>query len=128
MATHTHITVPREIDHFDKQDLKRCLQDWYDRGSLVLKKNHKLNAPYRKLHKKPWATEKWVRERDFKLFRLMSEVHDEHTLNTLFFNHENKFLIPRSPKLKASCDNFEHLRRGKIFKQKCERLINRMRC
>lgn len=113
-----------DIGHFDKEDLKRCLEDWYDRGS-VLTKDGALSAKYRKLQKKPWATKAWVRARDYKLFSFMNELHDENTLKVLFYNHETKFLIPRSPKLKALCD-FEHLRRGKLFKKKCEDLINNM--
>ena len=39
-----------------KEDLERCLKDWYDRGNNYCLSMRGVKHAYRRMSKKPWAT------------------------------------------------------------------------
>jgi len=96
-----------------KEDLQRCLRDWYDRGNNYCLIRQDIRHTYRRMPKKPWATREWVSVRDVKLYKFMMD-----NLSNLFwegvwgYGHS---LIPCSPKFKCIHDIDETLRAEKFY-------------
>ena len=105
-----------------KEDLERCLRDWYDRGHNYCLLRGGIRHAYRRMPKKPWASKEWVAARDVKLYQFMVDK-----LSNSFW--ENVWgtgsLIPRSPKYKQYSDIDETLRSEDFYKM-CRREIERM--
>ena len=102
-----------------KEDLERCLRDWYDRGHNDCLRRGGNRHAYRRMPKKPWASKEWVAARDVKLYQFMVGK-----LSNSFW--ENVWgtgsLIPRSPKYS---DIDETLRSEKFYKM-CRQEIEKM--
>jgi hypothetical protein len=97
-----------------KEDIERCLKDWYDRGNNYCLGMGGVKHAYRRMPKKPWATKEWVAMRDIKLYKFMmnkfSNVFWERVWSCGYS------LIPRSPKFKCFHDVDETLRSEKFYK------------
>jgi len=101
-----------------KEDLERCLKDWYDRGNNYCLSMRGVKHAYRRMPKKPWATKEWVDMRDIKLYKFMMDKFSNVFWEKVWDKHS---LIPRSPKFKTFYDVDETLRSEKFYKMcRCE--------
>ena len=101
-----------------KEDLERCLKDWYDRGNNYCLGMRNVKHAYRRMPKKPWATKEWVAMRDIKLYKFMMDKFSNVFWEKVWNKHS---LIPRSPKFKTFHDVDETLRSEKFYKMcRCE--------
>lgn len=113
-------------DSFDKEDMKRCLDDWYSRGGNIIIEDDTLRnryeGNYRRMPKKPWATKEWVDQRDIKLYALMKDHFSQE-----FWEKRDQlcYLLPRSPKFHSLCE-YDELCRGKKFRESCQKVISQM--
>ena len=110
------------IDSLDKEDMNRCLDDWYSRGGQIVIEGDTLRNgyAYRRMPKKPWATKEWVDQRDHKLYALMK---DQCSPEFWQKTQACGYLLPHSPKfhILRECDE---LRRGKKFRENCQKVIS----
>ena len=121
----------RDIPNFstDQQDLKRCLDDWYDRGSNIWvqpgEQTRLVNrSAYRRMPKKPWATKEWVDQRDYKLYTLVKDHFSPEWWErvwTLESGYGRHTLIPCSPKFRFQTG--PRRRSGSLFRERCRKAI-----
>ena len=105
-----------------KEDLKRCLKDWYDRGNNYCLGMRNVKHAYRRMPKKPWATKEWVAMRDIKLYKFMIDRFSNVFWEKVWDKHS---LIPCSPKFKCLHGVDEALRSEKFYKM-CRQEIEKM--
>ena len=105
-----------------KEDLDRCLKDWYDRGNNYCLRMGGIKHAYRRMPKKPWATRQWVATRDVKLYQFMMDKFSNVFWEKVWDKHS---LIPSSPKFKTLHNVDENLRSEKFYKM-CRQEINKM--
>jgi len=98
-----------------KEDMRRCLDDWYSRGSNRDLEGNLFSKNYRRMPMKPWATREWVDQRDLKLYELMKD----------HFSQKGVYLLPHSPKFHILHD-YDEVRRGKRFREKCKQIIDNL--
>ena len=86
------------IDSLDKEDMNRCLDDWYSRGGNIIIEGDTLRnryeGNYRRMPKKPWATKEWVDQRDHKLYTLMKDQFSPEFWQKIW---TCGYLLPHSP-------------------------------
>ena len=112
------------FEAFDKEDMKRCLDDWYSRGGNIRIEGDTLRNgyAYRRMPKKPWATKEWVDQRDHKLYALMK---DQCSPEFWQKTQACGFLLPDSPKFHILRE-YDELRRGKKFRENCQKVISNL--
>ena len=102
-----------------KEDLERCLRDWYDRGNTYCLNRNGIRHAYRRMPKKPWATREWVIARDVKLYQFMVDKFSNSFWENVWGTGS---LIPRSPKY----SDIDETLRSEDFYKMCRREIGRM--
>ena len=108
---------------FDKEDMNRCVDDWYSRGGNIIIEGDTLRnryvGNYRRMPKKPWATKEWVDQRDLKLYTLMKDHFSQE-----FWQKTRVcgYLLPHSPKFHILRE-YDEIRRGKKFRENCQKVI-----
>ena len=104
----------------DKEDMNRCLDDWYSRGGQIVIEGDTLRNryAYRRMPKKPWATKEWVDQRDHKLYALMKDQCSPE-----FWQQTRAcgYLLPHSPNQVSILSNL--FARGKKFRENCQKVI-----
>ena len=110
----------------DKEDMNRCLDDWYSRGGNIVIEGDTLRnryvGNYRRMPKKPWATKEWVDQRDHKLYALMK---DQCSPEFWQKTRARGFLLPDSPKFHILRE-YDEVRRGKKFRENCQKVISQL--
>ena len=106
-----------------KEDLQRCLKDWYDRGNNYCLVRKDVRHAYRRMPKKPWATKEWVATRDIKLYRFVMDKFSKLFWEKVW-GYKN-LLIPSSPKFKCIQDIDETLCAEKFYTM-CRREIDKI--
>ena len=96
-----------------KEDLERCLKDWYDRGHNYCLLKGGIRHAYRRMPKKPWASKEWVSIRDVKLYQFMADKVSPSFWENVWGTGS---LIPHSPKYSDIDDNFYKMCRREIEK------------
>jgi len=111
------------MSSFDKEDVNRCLDDWYSRGGNIVIEGDTLRnryeGNYRRMPKKPWATKEWVDQRDLKLYALMKEHFSPEFWEKIW---TSGYLLPHSPKFHILRE-YDEIRRGKKFRENCQKVI-----
>jgi len=107
------------FETFDKEDMNRCLEDWYSRGSNRDLEGNLFSKNYRRMPKKPWATKEWVDQRDLKLYTLMKDHFSPEFWEKIW---TCGYLLPHSPKFHILRE-YDEVRRGKKFRENCQKLI-----
>ena len=111
------------FEAMDKEDMNRCLDDWYSRGGNIIIEGDTLRnryeGNYRRMPKKPWATKEWVDQRDHKLYTLMKDHFSQEFWQK---TRARGFLLPDSPKFHILRE-YDELRRGKKFRENCRKVI-----
>jgi hypothetical protein len=111
---------------FDKEDMNRCVDDWYSRGGNIIIEGDTLRnryvGNYRRMPKKPWATKEWVDQRDLKLYALMK---DQFSPEFWQKTRACGYLLPHSPKFHILRE-YDEVRRGKKFRENCQKVIVRL--
>jgi hypothetical protein len=112
------------FEAFDKEDMKRCLDDWYSRGGNIRIEGDTLRNgyAYRRMPTKPWATKEWVDQRDHKLYALMK---DQCSPEFWQKTRARGFLLPDSPKFHILRE-YDEVRRGKKFRENCQKVISQL--
>ena len=115
-----------DMGSFDKEDMNRCIDDWYSRGGNIIIEGDTLRnryvGNYRRMTKKPWATKEWVDQRDHKLYALMK---DQFSPEFWQKTRACGYLLPHSPKFHILRE-YDEVRRGKKFRENCQKVIVRL--
>ncbi len=115
-----------DMGSFDKEDMNRCIDDWYSRGGNIIIEGDTLRnryvGNYRRMPKKPWATKEWVDQRDLKLYALMKDQFSPEFWKKIW---TRGYLLPHSPKFHILRE-YDEVRRGKKFRENCRQVISNL--
>ena len=114
------------FETFDKEDMNRCLEDWYSRGGNIIIEGDTLRnryeGNYRRMQTEPWATKEWVDQRDLKLYTLMK---DQCSPEFWQKTRACGYILPHSPKFHILRE-YDEVRRGKKFRENCQKVIENL--